>query len=225
MSLSAERIDPRVRRTRELLVKAFAELLGEKSFDDITINDVTERATVNRATFYAHFRDKYAILNQTMYAWFMTQLQSKLPEDAGLDPKGVRSLVLAVCGFLTDVSGRCRRVEGQFEPLAETQTKKVLGEILLGWLRERAGADAPVSGKGAGHGKASGDGRGTGYAKRSTGGKGRSDGAEAALEMRATVASWAIYGAVLQWSRAKDRAAAEAFADDLLPLVLAGLEG
>ncbi len=213
MSLSAERIDPRVRRTRELLVKAFAELLGEKSFDDITVNDITERATVNRATFYAHFRDKYAMLDQTMYAWFMTQLQSKLPEDAGLNPKGVRSLVLAVCGFLTDVSGRCRRVEGQFEPLAETQTKKVLGEILLGWLRERAAADAPVSGKGAGHGKGSGH------------GKSPMNGADAALEMRATVASWAIYGAVLHWSRAKDRAAADSFADDLLPLVLAGLEG
>lgn len=219
MSLSAERIDPRVRRTRELLVKAFAELLGEKSFDDITVNDITERATVNRATFYAHFRDKYAILDQTMYAWFMTQLQSKLPPDAALNPKSVRSLVLAVTGFLTDVSGKCRRVEGQFEPLAETQTKKVLGEIILGWLRERSDASASVIGKGSGHGKGPGSGRVSGR------GKSLVNGVDAALEMRATVASWAIYGAVLQWSRAKDRAPAEAFADDLLPLVLAGLEG
>lgn len=208
MSLSAERIDPRVRRTRELLVKAFAELLGEKSFDDITINDITERATVNRATFYAHFRDKYAILDQMMYAWFMTQLQGKLPEDAALNPTSVRSLVLAVCGFLTDVSGKCRRIEGQFEPLAETQTKKVLGEIILGWLRARSNGSAPADG---GNGSA----RGNGVVRD----------ADTTLEMRATVASWAIYGAVLQWSRAKDRGPAEAFADDLLPLVLAGLGG
>ncbi|MBI4304912.1 MAG: TetR family transcriptional regulator, partial [Chloroflexi bacterium] len=45
--------DPRVKRTRKLLHDAFDSLLSEKSFEAITVQDIAERATVNRATFYA----------------------------------------------------------------------------------------------------------------------------------------------------------------------------
>ena len=58
-----KRVDPRVKRTRKLLEKAFMELMVEKGFQSITIQDVTERATVNRATFYAHFEDKFDLLD------------------------------------------------------------------------------------------------------------------------------------------------------------------
>ena len=57
---TTERVDPRVKRTRKLLQQAFLELFQEKGFASISIQDITERATVNRATFYAHFPDKYA---------------------------------------------------------------------------------------------------------------------------------------------------------------------
>jgi AcrR family transcriptional regulator len=51
--------DPRVKRTRQLLLQAFTAVLAEKrSIPSITIRDITQRATVNRATFYAHFEDK-----------------------------------------------------------------------------------------------------------------------------------------------------------------------
>lgn len=42
-------------RTRQLLHRAFTELLTEKSFEEITVHDIAERSTVNRATFYDHF--------------------------------------------------------------------------------------------------------------------------------------------------------------------------
>ncbi len=51
------RLDPRVRRTRELLQGALRKLLDQKRFDDITVQDITEAATLNRATFYAHYPD------------------------------------------------------------------------------------------------------------------------------------------------------------------------
>jgi AcrR family transcriptional regulator len=54
----AEKGDPRVRRTRDRLGDALVELLVEKSFDDITVHDVLERAGVSRSTFYTHYRDK-----------------------------------------------------------------------------------------------------------------------------------------------------------------------
>ena len=51
-----------MRRTRQLLQGALLQLLGSKSFDDISVQDIAEAATVNRATFYDHYTDKFALL-------------------------------------------------------------------------------------------------------------------------------------------------------------------
>ena len=49
--------DPRIRRTRKLLQGALGALMQSKSFDEISVQDITEAATVNRATFYDHYND------------------------------------------------------------------------------------------------------------------------------------------------------------------------
>ena len=51
--------DPRVLRTRKLLQDAFIELMGGHSFESITVQDITDAARVNHATFYRHYRDKH----------------------------------------------------------------------------------------------------------------------------------------------------------------------
>lgn len=50
--------DRRVRRTRDMLNRAFLDLLREKDYDSITVQDVVDRAGVGRATFYLHFSSK-----------------------------------------------------------------------------------------------------------------------------------------------------------------------
>jgi AcrR family transcriptional regulator len=50
--------DRRVRRTRDRLGDALVELLVQKPFDDITVQDVLDGAGVSRSTFYTHYRDK-----------------------------------------------------------------------------------------------------------------------------------------------------------------------
>lgn len=50
--------DQRVRRTRDRLGDALVELLVQKPFDDITVQDVLDGAGVSRSTFYTHYRDK-----------------------------------------------------------------------------------------------------------------------------------------------------------------------
>jgi len=50
--------DQRVRRTRDRLGDALVELLVQKSFDDIRVQDILDRAGVSRSTFYTHYRDK-----------------------------------------------------------------------------------------------------------------------------------------------------------------------
>ena len=57
--------DPRVKRTRQLLLQALDELAAEKDIRSISVQDIAARATLNRATFYAHFRDKEALLSRS----------------------------------------------------------------------------------------------------------------------------------------------------------------
>jgi AcrR family transcriptional regulator len=56
--------DLRVRRTRKLLHQALLELAIEKGFGDLTVRDITERAMINRSTFYRHYLDKYDLLRE-----------------------------------------------------------------------------------------------------------------------------------------------------------------
>jgi len=54
----ARKADRRVRRTRDMLGDALVELMHEKPFEEITVQQVLDRAGVSRSTFYAHYRDK-----------------------------------------------------------------------------------------------------------------------------------------------------------------------
>lgn len=63
-SASGAKSDRRSRRTRSQLMSALITLLKEKSLKSITVTELTEMADVNRATFYAHFRDVYDMFDQ-----------------------------------------------------------------------------------------------------------------------------------------------------------------
>lgn len=56
--------DRRVIRTKKLLRTALTELMNEKNFDEIKVSDITEKADINRGTFYLHYHDKYDLLEQ-----------------------------------------------------------------------------------------------------------------------------------------------------------------
>jgi len=58
------KVDRRILKTQEALKRAVLELMAEKSFDDITIQDIADRANVNRGTIYLHYQDKYDLLDK-----------------------------------------------------------------------------------------------------------------------------------------------------------------
>ncbi|MED5016503.1 TetR/AcrR family transcriptional regulator [Paenibacillus chibensis] len=60
------KVDRRILKTQESLKKAVIELMAVKKFDDITIQDIADRANVNRGTIYLHYQDKYDLLAQIM---------------------------------------------------------------------------------------------------------------------------------------------------------------
>ncbi|OKP65920.1 TetR family transcriptional regulator [Paenibacillus sp. P3E] len=58
------KVDRRILKTQESLKNAVIELMMEKNFDDITIQELADRANVNRGTIYLHYQDKFDLLDQ-----------------------------------------------------------------------------------------------------------------------------------------------------------------
>src|SRR5215467_3779344 len=74
----AGHVDLRVRRTRMALQEALIDLIEEKGFDAVTVGDIAERAMVNRATFYRHYPDKYALVTG-IFEEAITQMWREVP--------------------------------------------------------------------------------------------------------------------------------------------------
>ncbi len=58
--------DLRVLKTHKLIRSSFLNLIDEKGFECITINDIAKKAQINRSTFYLHYCDKYDLLDRTV---------------------------------------------------------------------------------------------------------------------------------------------------------------
>ena len=128
--------DPRVRRTRKLLQQALTDLLAEKSFHSINVQDVVDRATVNRATFYAHFTDKYALLDYVVGDWFREELSRAELGSTPFNTANLRSLIDTVLTVVRNFHGGCRPGDRDVQPMLETKLQTVLAEFLEDWLRE-----------------------------------------------------------------------------------------
>lgn len=133
---SDDKLDPRVIRTRGLILKSFEDLLAEKNFESVSVQDVTDKAQVNRATFYAHFPDKYALLDYSIQKMFMTEIEKRTLNVCSYSPDNLRNLILAVCEFLGRLHTSCAQPHHQFESLVEGTIKKQVFDLLSYWLRK-----------------------------------------------------------------------------------------
>ena len=185
-----KRVDPRVKRTRELIVRAFNELVTEKGHTGLTVQEIAERATINRATFYAHFNDQYELFDHVISEAFREELRRRLPDSSGLSKENLKALILAACDYLAGLNTACSRTDQQFKPLIEARVQSELCKLLLGWIE----ASPPTDSRSANAG------------------------------IMASVVSWAIFGAGLQWSRGGEVHSAEEFADQSLSVIVGGLK-
>jgi len=62
--MANEQKDRRIIRSKKLIKSAFIELINEKGFETLTVRDITNKADINRGTFYLHYEDKYDLLEQ-----------------------------------------------------------------------------------------------------------------------------------------------------------------
>ena len=92
------KIDRRVQRTREILQKSLIDLISERDYDSITIQDIVNRANIGRTTFYLHYNSKdelFMSCHEAMVRQFRIGLLHPLSQDELLSPKIPGGLKLA----------------------------------------------------------------------------------------------------------------------------------
>lgn len=127
------KVDPRIIRTRKLLMDAFSKLIQKKGFKDITIKDITDEANVNRATFYAHFQDKYDLIDVGITKEILDSIVKRWDHFNKLNEKTIVGIFLTLTEFHTKkyriYRPQCRKSMEPFNSIIEQKIKKELGEL------------------------------------------------------------------------------------------------
>ena len=118
-----ESTDPRILRSRQMLMEALAKLLGCKEFEEISVQDIADEATLNRATFYLHYADKNALLQAMTDARFRDLIARRGLSFTDCDG-ALRAIALGVCDYLvesTSCPGQLAKMplEGSIIPVVE----------------------------------------------------------------------------------------------------------
>lgn len=142
--------DPRIIRTRKLIMDTFIDLSSKKEFKDITVKDITTEAMINRATFYYHFEDIYDLLDKALSEVLLVNLKSEEYEQEELNEGSLISIFKAITNFQMSLSNRCHRgyedtiariIRDQLEVLFNKMLKKHAEEdealkiaaVMLSW--------------------------------------------------------------------------------------------
>lgn len=72
-----KKTDLRVKRTNKMIIEAFIHLVEKSGFEQVTVQDIADEAMINRATFYAHYKDKQD-LYETIFDYALTAFTSVL---------------------------------------------------------------------------------------------------------------------------------------------------
>ncbi len=135
-------MDPRVRRTRQLLHDALERLLETKDFEAVSIQEIADAATLNRATFYDHYPDKATLLRCHVAVRFQGLLEARGVLFDGTCGSALRAIALGVCDYLAGATtGKCggRR---PLDPHLELAVSTVVKNLILDGLRGRTANQA-----------------------------------------------------------------------------------
>lgn len=129
-----------MRRTRQLLQEALRKLLQKKRFDEILVQDITHAATVNRATFYDHYVDKFALFDAMVARDFHTLLEQRNIKFDGTCSSAMAAIILAVCDYLEEIHANranCAK-QGSFSSLMDAAITRAIQIVIRDGLQTRA---------------------------------------------------------------------------------------
>src|ERR1700689_4566025 len=127
---ATETTDPRILRSRRMLMDSLAQLLIKKEFEDISVQEIADEATLNRATFYLHYPDKNALLQAMTGVRFRDLMERRGISFTGCNG-ALRAIALGVCDYLAETTGcpsQLARIplEGSIIPVVEGMFKEGL---------------------------------------------------------------------------------------------------
>jgi len=119
-----------------------------KSFDEISVQDLADAATVNRATFYDHYTDKFALLEAMVAGGFHQMLHERSVSYDGTCASAARPIILAVCDYLAMHQSSCPEgvQKSAFEPLIEAAITNAIRRVLLSGISKKTSASGPTAG-------------------------------------------------------------------------------
>ncbi len=115
-----------------MLLGALERLLKSKSIEQISVADIAQEATVNRATFYDHYNDKFQLLEGLVASRFEDHLRNRNVAFDGSCPTALSAIVLATCDYLAEVSHIGCPEQRQMEKHFEAAMISVVRGMLLG---------------------------------------------------------------------------------------------
>lgn len=134
--MAAKAEDRRVQRTRKLLLDALMDLILEKGYEAVTVQDIIDRANVGRSTFYAHFVDKQQLLLsgvEQLHAFLAQQQRAPL---TGPGESGERALGFSLAMF-QHARGHhriFRAIGKQSGAIVQQHIQRVLADLVRGEL-------------------------------------------------------------------------------------------
>src|SRR5580692_5852575 len=125
-----ETTDPRILRSRRMLMESLARLLNRKEFEDISVQEIADEATLNRATFYLHYPDKSALLQAMTDVRFRELIERRGLSFTDCDG-ALRAIALGVCDYLAETTrcpGQLAQIplEGSIIPVVDGMFKEGL---------------------------------------------------------------------------------------------------
>ena len=133
---TTEPIDPRVRRTQKLLHDALRKLLNERRLSAITVQDITECATVNRATFYAHYMDKHDLTISVLREDFRNALMQRYATPPPVTYENLVEFAVIVFEFLGNVQSGCPETAQELRDMLSTTIQGELSALIEHWLSD-----------------------------------------------------------------------------------------
>ena len=130
--------DPRQKRTRRLLQDALRKLLQEKPFEEILVQDIADVASVNRATFYDHYTDKFTLFEAMVAGDFRELLTERNIRFDGTCASAIEAIVFAVCDYLKEIHRNEKQCagKGSFGPLLDSAVTGAIRLVVLDGLAQ-----------------------------------------------------------------------------------------
>lgn len=133
--MKQDKLDPRVVRTRELLRQSLVDLISKKGFGNLSIQEITDNAGLNRATFYLHYKGKDELLVDVFEELVVGSLPQPPEDETPIRPLRELHPVVTVFTHIAEYADFYRAILGERGvPFFMARVQNIIKEIIKRWV-------------------------------------------------------------------------------------------